>query len=102
VTIRLSTASIMQTDSGGEVEPARGDISALLVSVDRFALAEVATGESGGSGASCCGLRRVIPSGVAGAGEISGLEIKVQAEVLQSNALAQRKACARGTGVELK
>jgi hypothetical protein len=88
VTIRLSTASIMQTDSGGEVEPARGDMSALLVSVDRFALAEVATGESGGSGASCCGLGRVISSRVVGVGEISALEIKAQAEVLQSNALA--------------
>jgi hypothetical protein len=63
-------------------------MSALLVSVDRLALAEVATGDSGGSGASCCGLGRVISSGVAGVGEISALESKAQAEVLQSNALA--------------
>jgi hypothetical protein len=61
-------------------------MSALLVSVDRFALAEVATGESGGSGASCCGRGRVILSGVAGVGEIPALESKAQ--VLQSNALA--------------
>jgi hypothetical protein len=51
-------------------------MSALLVSVDRLALAEVATGDSGGSGASCCGLGRVISSGVAGVGEISALESK--------------------------
>jgi hypothetical protein len=63
-------------------------MSALLVSVDRFALAEVATGESGGSGASCCGLGRVISSSVVGVGEIPALESKAQAEVLQSNALA--------------